>query len=277
MEKEAFQSLVKNYTSLNREEALELISLQEQFPYSQVIHNLCTRAAQDHDLEAKEKLLHLSAIYTTERAVLKSILSATRTGRLSTATATPPRVAVPTAERKPEAIPEADKNQLTGQALINDLFLELEKLKVSKHKFEESVENFNKGNLSPDTDESKKKIKKITETAEPADSLIEEIKTTKKKVKPEGPKQKEQIEIIENFIKTQPTITKNKLITPPADSTDLAEKSLLYGDNIVSETLVEILIKQGKKDKAIEILKKLIWKFPQKKAYFAAQIDDLKK
>ena len=65
-------------------------------------------------------------------------------------------------------------------------------------------------------------------------------------------------------------------MSPPADSSDLAEKSLLYGDNIVSETLVEILLKQGKKDKAIEVLKKLIWKFPQKKAYFAAQIEDLK-
>ena len=72
-------------------------------------------------------------------------------------------------------------------------------------------------------------------------------------------------------------ITKNKLTAPPADSSDLAEKSLAYGDNIVSETLVEILLKQGKKDKAIEVLKKLIWKIPQKKAYFAAQIEELKK
>jgi len=58
---------------------------------------------------------------------------------------------------------------------------------------------------------------------------------------------------------------------------DLSEKSLTYGENIVSETLVQILLKQGKTEKAIEVLKKLIWKFPQKKAYFAAQIEDLKK
>ena len=58
---------------------------------------------------------------------------------------------------------------------------------------------------------------------------------------------------------------------------DLAEKNLTYNENIISETLAQILIKQGKKEKAIEVLKKLIWKFPQKKAYFAAQIEDLKK
>jgi predicted Zn-dependent protease len=49
-----------------------------------------------------------------------------------------------------------------------------------------------------------------------------------------------------------------------------------FGDQIISETLVDILKRQGKKEKAIEVLKKLIWKFPQKKAYFAAQIEELK-
>src|SRR6185369_13491416 len=80
------------------------------------------------------------------------------------------------------------------------------------------------------------------------DSLIEEIKSTKKKIKPEGVKQKEQIEIIDQFIKTQPTISRPKPSAPPHDS-DLAEPSAQFGENIVSETLVEILLKQGKKEK----------------------------
>jgi len=104
--------------------------------------------------------------------------------------------------------------------------------------------------------------------------LLEEIKSTKKKISPENPRQKEQIKIIDLFIKKQPSIAKN---IGAADSSDLAEKNLSLTDNIVSETLVEILLRQGKKDKAIEVLKKLIWKFPQKKAIFAAQIDELKK
>ena len=59
---------------------------------------------------------------------------------------------------------------------------------------------------------------------------------------------------------------------------DLAEvKSGEFADNIISETLAEILIRQGKKEKAIEVYRKLIWKFPQKKVYFAAQIEELKK
>jgi len=109
------------------------------------------------------------------------------------------------------------------------------------------------------------------------ENLIEELATTKKELEPENEKQKEQLQIIEQFIKTQPSISNPKdkpAVTPPGDLSSI--KTGEFNDNVVSETLVEILVKQGKKDKAVEVLKKLIWKFPQKKAYFAAQIEELK-
>jgi len=280
VEKDQFLALVKNYTSLTKEEARELISMQDRFPYSQVIHHLCSRGAQDLNLDSRQNLLHKSAIYATERAVLKSIMTARPVDR-------PPveRAAVkPEPERQEpkkevHSVVTAPKNepQLSGQELRNNLLQELDKLKALKHKFEVTVEEFEKANPPTTSADSKKKNIKTDEGTGPADTFIDEIKTAKKKFKPEGTKQQEQIEIIENFIKTQPTITKTKLSAPPPDASDLAEQSLVYGDNIVSETLVEILLKQGKKDKAIEILKKLIWKIPQKKAYFAAQIEELKK
>jgi tetratricopeptide (TPR) repeat protein len=291
VEKERFLSLVKNYTSLNPEEASSLITLQEQFPYSQLLHNLAARAARDNNLAVQDDLLHVSAIYTTDRAVLKSIMTTVKSERIAESNGLPK----PDVKMNPglAKIAELKKHSaqggkiegktdgkvvgLTGDALRKDIVKELGKLKVSKHNFEVAFDEYEKMRLSLKKKEEKKD-KRLHESAEPADAadtLIKEIKTTKKKVNPEG-KQKEQIEIIENFIKTKPSIAKNKSVMP-ADTTDLAEKNLHYGDNIVSETLVEILLKQGKKDKAIEVLKKLIWKFPQKKAYFAAQIEELKK
>ncbi len=283
MEKEHLLFLTKNYTSLTAGEVSDLIALQREFPYSQLLHNLTSRGGQDLNISSREELLHVSAIYTTDRSVLKSIMTAPSKQRAKTifqAPDEPIRMAtiIPT---PPKTIIPQSTNEinLSGEALINDIFKELDKLKVVKHNFEVSVEEYEKVTGSKKKDDPKKIEKKVSqpkEINEPADLLIEEIKSTKKKVNPEGPKQKEQIEIIENFIKTQPSITKNKLANPPPSSTDLTEKSLVYGDNIISETLVEILLKQGKKDKAIEVLKKLIWKFPQKKAYFAAQIEELK-
>jgi hypothetical protein len=126
---------------------------------------------------------------------------------------------------------------------------------------------------APTTDVGKGKKKRKQEGEE----LIEEIVSSKVQIEPENEKQKEQIEMIDHFIKAAPSIvnSKDKPLPPPAD--DLSTAASEFGDNIISETLVEILVKQGKKDRAIEVLKKLIWKFPQKKAYFAAQIEDLKK
>ena len=283
MEKERLLFLTKNYTSLTSEEVADLIALQKEFPYSQLLHNLTSRGGKDLNLSSREELLHVSAIYTTDRAVLKTIMGAPskqRAKKIFQAPDEPIKIAdIPSPPSKTSIPQPTNEINLSGEALINDIFKELEKLKVVRHNFEVSVEEYEKASSSKKKDDPKKNEKKVSqpkEINEPTDLLIEEIKSTKKKVSPEGPKQKEQIEIIENFIKTQPSITKNKLAVPPSSSTDLAEKSLVYGDNIISETLVEILLKQGKKDKAIEVLKKLIWKFPQKKAYFAAQIEELK-
>ncbi|MDZ7605533.1 MAG: hypothetical protein U5K79_08075 [Cyclobacteriaceae bacterium] len=89
-----------------------------------------------------------------------------------------------------------------------------------------------------------------------------------------------QSDLIDKFIQAQPTIgSVKKEMERSADEIvrDLSEKSTRFGDNLISENLAIILLRQGKKDRAIEIYKKLIWKLPQKKAYFAARIEEIKK
>jgi len=58
---------------------------------------------------------------------------------------------------------------------------------------------------------------------------------------------------------------------------DLSKNSQQFNDELISENLAQIMKNQGKTKQAINIYKKLIWKFPQKKSYFAAQIDQIKK
>ena len=90
-------------------------------------------------------------------------------------------------------------------------------------------------------------------------------------------KKEEQVEIIENFIKTDPRIKNVKSHKTLKEREDLSLPSVKFKDDIVSENLANIMISQGKTEQAIDIYKKLIWKFPQKKAYFATQIEELKK
>jgi hypothetical protein len=265
VEKDRFLILVQNFTSLSGEEASELTALRNDYPYSQVIHSLAARAAQDNKLQNYNQLLNLSAVYSTDRSVLKYIMTEPKGLRKE----------ITGADRSTITFENSlsEDNSFYGDELIHEIEVDLAKLKELKHNFELSLDEYERGH--PALPEDKRKGKKVkTNALHQDDGLIEEIKTTKKEIGLEGEKQKEQIQIIDNFIKTSPTIPKGKIAT--VFSGDLSENSSAFGDNIVSETLVEILIKQGKKDKAIEVLRKLIWKFPQKKAIFATQIEELK-
>ncbi|MBL7827017.1 MAG: hypothetical protein JNJ57_10330 [Saprospiraceae bacterium] len=57
----------------------------------------------------------------------------------------------------------------------------------------------------------------------------------------------------------------------------LAEKSVSENKDVISETLAKLFAKQGFREKAITMYERLILAFPEKSAYFAAEIDKLKK
>jgi hypothetical protein len=58
---------------------------------------------------------------------------------------------------------------------------------------------------------------------------------------------------------------------------ELARKSITFNWDNATETLAKIYAKQGKKQKAIEVYKYLILKYPSKSSYFASQIENLEK
>jgi hypothetical protein len=320
VEKDQFIQVVHHFSGSSVQEAQDVLSLKESYPYSQLLHALSARVSKDHGFSTHSGELQMAAVYAADRGVLKEIMledftSSSDGSQVSVITVTAPS----TAYRQP-ALQSAPALIEPSEDVADEILHDLERLNELKLNFERlftegfvgstptvtttvdvsadddvslapssSVEG--KGSLSkkerivalakslenkgveptPDTAKPKKKRKQEGE------ELIEEIASSKAQIEPENEKQKEQIELIEQFIKTQPSISnvKDKPVDLPVG--DLSPNAAEFGDHIVSETLVEILIKQGKKDRAIEVLKKLIWKFPQKKAYFAAQIEDLKK
>lgn len=268
MDKKQLTELLNHYTASSSQEATDVISLCDQYPYSQLLHTLAARVSKDHNLQNQQAFLQSAAVYSTDRSVLKEIMSASRMAVAEKETATISTVSSITITAEKDSVDYAE-------AVLKDL----KRLHELKHNFEEMVIAFENGIPAvPEKKAVRKPVgrpKKVLELK--ADPLIEEIKTTKKKITPENEKTKEQIEIIDQFIKAQPSITAKSRseMTTAGDLTEV--KNGEFADNVISETLVEILIRQGKKEKAIEVLKKLIWKFPQKKTYFAAQIEDLKK
>ncbi len=343
MEKDLFIEVLKHYSQSSEQEALGVVALKENFPYSQVLHALSARVSKDHDFIEHPHELQLAAVYAADRSVLKDIMTLDtlmvakprrpegtvkkKTIVRSVAPANPLREKV--VSRAPEE-PIETETELAAlvdstSGVADEVMLDLEKLSKLRHNFEalfnnagepepsaplpdipyvsqqtlpEEIDSSVAEKTSRESAISKREriialaralegentvsnsvvVKVKTKGDNPGEAIIEEIVSTKEEIVPDNEKQKEQLEIIDQFIKIQPSIANSKDKPLPQPSGDLATiKTGEFSDNIVSETLVDILLKQGKNDKAIEVLKKLIWKFPQKKAYFAAQIEELKK
>lgn len=59
------------------------------------------------------------------------------------------------------------------------------------------------------------------------------------------------------------------------DARKIEEESVRENDDILTETLASIYVKQKQYDKAISIFKKLCLKYPEKSGYFATRISDI--
>jgi len=95
----------------------------------------------------------------------------------------------------------------------------------------------------------------------------------RKPLQPIEPKRSD--DIIERFIREEP------VIQPPApdnlNNENMARQSAEYNFDLVTETLANIYVDQAMFLKAIEVFKKLILKYPEKKSYFATRIREVEK
>ena len=103
-------------------------------------------------------------------------------------------------------------------------------------------------------------------------STKQERKVTKKK-------SLEQLNIIENFIKQggkfRPITIKEMSLEE--SHIDLTKESTILHESLLTESLAQVMLKQGKFDRAIDIYRRLQLKFPEKGTYFSTLSEELKK
>ena len=83
-----------------------------------------------------------------------------------------------------------------------------------------------------------------------------------------------QSNIIDRFIQEEPRITPIKATI--YNPVNMARRSTIQPDDVVTETLAMIYAQQGNFEKAIAFYEKLSLKFPEKSVYFASLIQELK-
>ena len=96
----------------------------------------------------------------------------------------------------------------------------------------------------------------------------------------EKPVKKKSHQLIDNFLNmdTPKILAKpNELGDEPHKIKATVEESTMENDDLMSETLADIYIKQKHYKKAIGIYEKLRLKYPEKNVYFARRISDLEK
>lgn len=102
--------------------------------------------------------------------------------------------------------------------------------------------------------------------------------TTFESVDKEKSEEENKEKIIDEFISTSPKISKadKSKLASEEHKEDLSDKSSRFQADIGTEYLAEIYVEQGKIDRAISIYEKLSLKFPEKRSYFVARIEELK-
>jgi hypothetical protein len=88
------------------------------------------------------------------------------------------------------------------------------------------------------------------------------------------PDRKKVLDIIDKFIESEPEISiKNRI--PDGKQEDISRRSISDEGELVSETLAQIYLKQGNKNKAVKIYEILKLKFPEKSAYFESLLQKI--
>ena len=292
-----FNLLVRNFPQIDSSAVASLEAQILKTEYCQTLYVLLARIKQDQQNADASQYLQKAAVRAPDRSHLKKILEQKLNPTIPVAVSEPVLSTV-----LEKSISEQDSNSpesrevmpnkstttteiLFAGSIADEVENDVNILKEKTRQFsalspwpKKSLDRFlSQQPEHPMPEEKSEKVttSKGTKGQDETDILLSEIKSNRKKVKPENTKQSEQLTIIDQFIRTN-LVT----IKPPEKGTrrqDLTESANSYSENVISETLVEILIKQGKNEKAIEVLRKLIWKFPQKKHLFATRIEELSK
>lgn len=125
---------------------------------------------------------------------------------------------------------------------------------------------FNESEEVSDSTETKYFNYQITDSFQLEDEQFSEIK------KPETSEN----DLIDQFINGVIADTPLIELTPESGKI-LSEQSNLIKEDLITETLAKVYLKQGLYDEALQSYEKLSLKFPEKNSYFATQIEKIKK
>ena len=285
----------------------------DRYPYFQLLRTLIAKAKHDQQTPDAYAALGTAAVYAPDRRLLRQVFYDERTLDLPVTDDTTPAVPDPAIKEEPDIIVVDNtirkEETPTDEILTEETDVEATITTEAPHPTVEeppgatepvAAEDNKEEGTPEETDslreelaqtlqvltESKEHLPDSAETTDADTPSVESAKTEDnsplldrlERVSEESaarsPAQSRQQDIIDRFVKANPSITRDAA-SERTNDTDLSANSTEFQDNVVTENLAEIMLKQGKTAKATELYQKLILKYPEKKAYFAQKIDQL--
>ena len=269
VDKETFAYWVTHPQDIGAANLPRLEDTAKAFPYCQINHALLAKVAADSGSSRLTEFVPLAAAYTLNRGALRRLVEnefAWSDALLDRLTELPQsrngfrEKAAPYGRDKPISLVNFENGfaKTTERAEVSD------EVPLESPPVEETVR-------AEKAIEDELTYKRLKPTPIPAIELLP-LPT------PRADERRKQQEIIEAFIKKDPSIGPIRLDAnaPQPELPDLSHRTqgATFG-GLVTESFAKILIKQGKTDQAIDIYEKLKLKNPEKSDYFAQKIEEL--
>lgn len=297
MNKDRFNQLLGNLNQVTNEDIKSLNELRKKYPFFQTPYVIVAKALKDLDHPKTSAFIKKAAIYSPDRAHLKKIITGEiqfDSVKIASKKEEEPPISksretidasnIPGLEEKEEQLEttEAELNPAPNQksTIETDSQLSAEKLEAKEETV--SKKPTKSTSFSGKTDQIDQLEKDLIEIRERKlklakffDQQGENEEAKKLKVKKSNVSQ---VELIEKFIQNEPQFDKKlgAQLDSEYEQEDLSSKKMKHSDEFSTETLAELYYQQKKYKKAVNIYEKLSLKFPEKRTYFAAQIQKIK-
>jgi len=133
VDKKGFIHVLHHFADSSAEEAQEVVSLKDNFPYSQLLHALSARVCKDHGFSNQQHELQLAAVYASDRSALKNIMAAefTTSENRNFEVAT-----IKNIDTKSAVLVHADNEDFNSNGVAEEIITDLERLHELRHNFE---------------------------------------------------------------------------------------------------------------------------------------------